>query len=156
MGGMARADGGALLLWDRSGVYQVAVFTAPTPLRAGPVDVSVLVQTGDGAPVPEAVVQVRLSADQQRLTAPATFDLATNKLFRAAHFELPAGRWGVEVEVTGPQGPATVQGVIDVGAALTPALGMWPWVAWPALVVLAFAVHQRRARWSGALTSPRS
>jgi len=39
-----RADGGTLRLWERAGNYKVAVFTDPTPLRAGPVDVSVFVQ----------------------------------------------------------------------------------------------------------------
>ena len=34
----AIADGGALRLSVQKGSYQVAVFTSPTPLRAGPVD----------------------------------------------------------------------------------------------------------------------
>jgi hypothetical protein len=40
----ARADGGALRASRQCGDYRVSVFTSPTPLRAGPVDVSVLVQ----------------------------------------------------------------------------------------------------------------
>src|SRR5207247_2257125 len=32
-----RADGGTLCLLERAGGYQVAVFSSPTPLRAGPV-----------------------------------------------------------------------------------------------------------------------
>ncbi len=44
---LARADGGAVRLRQRSGGYQIAVFTEPTPLRAGPVDVSVLVQDAE-------------------------------------------------------------------------------------------------------------
>ena len=142
----AHADGGALLLYDKSGPYALAVFTSPTPLRAGAVDVSVLVQDARGNAVPDAVVVVRLQAGEQKLAAPATFELATNKLFRAAHFDLPAGRWDVTVEVTGSQGPATARTAVEVGEALTPALGMWPWFAWPALAVLAFAVHQVRVR----------
>ena len=39
-----RGDGGFLRLCERSGPYQVAVFTSPTPLRVGPVDFSVLLQ----------------------------------------------------------------------------------------------------------------
>ena len=38
----AHADGGALRLSRRAGALRVSVFTAPTPPRAGPVDVSVL------------------------------------------------------------------------------------------------------------------
>ncbi|HEV3259998.1 MAG TPA: hypothetical protein VG013_24230, partial [Gemmataceae bacterium] len=41
---MAMADGGAIRLSEQKGDYQITVFTAPTPLRAGPVDVSVLIQ----------------------------------------------------------------------------------------------------------------
>ena len=41
---VARADGGVVRLRQRAGGYQIAVFTSPTPIRAGPVDVSVLVQ----------------------------------------------------------------------------------------------------------------
>src|SRR6516225_11891006 len=60
---LARADGGAVRLRERVGGYQIAVFTSPTPFRAGPVDVSVLVQ--DAATeecVPDARVTLRLMA----------------------------------------------------------------------------------------------
>ena len=56
---LARADGGAVRLRQRAGGYQIAVFTSPTPFRAGPVDVSVLVQdAATGECVPEAQVTV--------------------------------------------------------------------------------------------------
>jgi len=41
---MVRADGGAVRLSERQGGYQITAFTSPTPFRAGPVDISVLVQ----------------------------------------------------------------------------------------------------------------
>jgi hypothetical protein len=44
---LSMADEGAVRLLERKGPYQIAVFTAPTPLSAGPVDVSVLVQNAD-------------------------------------------------------------------------------------------------------------
>src|SRR5215831_20221905 len=88
----ARADGGAVRLREKTGGYQLTVFTSPTPLRAGPVDVSVLVQ--DAATeeyVPNARVTVRLTArgTGQVLEYPATGEAATNKLLRAAEFQLP-------------------------------------------------------------------
>ena len=49
----AIADGGSMRLSGKKGGYQITVFTAPTPFRAGPVDISVLVQdasTGDPMP----------------------------------------------------------------------------------------------------------
>src|SRR6266566_3607186 len=80
---LARADGGALRLRERAGDYQVAVFTSPTPFRAGPVDFSVLVQdAATGECVPEARVTVRLKAPAggRALEYPATTEAATNKL----------------------------------------------------------------------------
>src|SRR5437588_12678333 len=59
----ARADGGAVRLCERAGNYQLAVFTAPTPFRAGPVDVSVLVQdAATGECIPQARVTLCLTA----------------------------------------------------------------------------------------------
>ena len=39
---LARADGGAVRLRQRAGGYQIAVFTSPTPFRAGPVDLALI------------------------------------------------------------------------------------------------------------------
>src|SRR5947199_7831416 len=88
---LLRADGGAVRLREQAGAYQVTVFTSPTPLRAGPVDVSVLVQDAAGECVPEARVAVRLAArgTGEALECPATAEAATNKLLRAAVFQLP-------------------------------------------------------------------
>src|SRR5262249_29946752 len=106
----ARADGGAVRLSEQVGAYQVTVFTAPTPFRAGPVDVSVLVLDAATAEhVPEARVTVRLTASGsgRTLVYPATAEAATNKLFHAANLELPKpGWWDVEVAIEGPHGPA--------------------------------------------------
>src|SRR5262249_49508889 len=108
-----RADGGAVRLREQAGAYQVTVFTAPTPFRAGPVDVSVLVlDAATGEHVPEARVTVRLAARGTRdvLECPATEEAATNKLFHAAVFELPKpGWWDVDVAVEGPHGPALLR-----------------------------------------------
>src|SRR5216117_196444 len=96
----ARADGGAMRLRQRAGGYQIAVFTSPSPFRAGPVDVSVLVQdAATGECVPEAQVTVCLKAPGagRTLECPATTEAATNRLFHAAVFELPEpGWWDVE------------------------------------------------------------
>ncbi len=55
------ADGGTLQLVERHGDVQMAVFTAPNPLRAGTVDVSVLLQDAvTGRPLPEIPASVEL------------------------------------------------------------------------------------------------
>ena len=143
---LARADGGAVRLRERAGGYQVAVFTSPTPLRAGPVDVSVLVQdAATGECVPEARVTVRLQGPgaARVLEYPATAEAATNKLFRAAEFQLPEpGWWDVAVAVEGPHGPALVRFGVQADEPPPRWLALWPWFGWPALAVALFGTHR--------------
>src|SRR5437588_9252437 len=88
---VARADGGTVCLSERAGGYQVTVFTAPTPFRAGPVDISVLVQdAAGGEPVADVSVEVALTPagpGEEVLRSAATRAAATNKLFHAAQFD---------------------------------------------------------------------
>src|SRR5262245_51794128 len=88
----ARADGGTVRLSQRAGGYRITVFTEPTPFRAGPVDVSVLVQdaaTGDVVPGAQVTVWAAPSGrGGEAAEHPATTEAATNKLLRAALFEL--------------------------------------------------------------------
>lgn len=92
------------------GPYTVTIYTSPTPLRTGEVDVSVLAQDSAGAVLtPVVVVDARpvsldpdLDADVE--TGPvrqrATRAQATNKLFQAAKFDLEApGEWAFTVSV---------------------------------------------------------
>src|SRR5581483_6228372 len=109
----ARADGGTVRLSRRHGEYQVTVFTAPTPVRAGPLDVSVLVQdVHTGRPVPEARITVQVAPrgrPGEALVQPATRDVATNKLLRAAVFDLSEpGWWRIEVTMDGDLGAGRI------------------------------------------------
>ena len=141
----ALADGGALRLSQRQGPYRVSVFTAPTPLRAGPADVSVLVQGEGGEPLPEVSVRVRASPHGRPgvpIEHAATTEAATNKLFKSAVFELPApGEWDLEVIVDGPHGSETVRLTVAVEEASPSWPALWPWFGWPALAVVLFGVH---------------
>jgi hypothetical protein len=142
---LLRADGGAVRLCEQAGAYQVTVFTAPTPLRAGPVDVSVLVQDAAGVCVPEARVTVRLTARGTGavLEYPATAAAATNKLFQAAVFQLPEpGWWDVEVAVEAPRGSALLRFGVEADKRSPRWLELWPWFAWPVLAVVLFGLHQ--------------
>jgi hypothetical protein len=140
------ADGGVVRLRDQAGAYQVTVFTAPTPFRAGPVDISVLVLDADtGEYMPQARVTVRLTArgSSDVREYPATTAAATNKLFQAAVFELPEpGWWDVEVVVEGPYGPVFLHFEVKADEPLPRWLELWPWFAWPAVVVAFFCLHQ--------------
>ncbi len=148
---LAAADGGTIRLSSRQSGYQITVFTAPTPFRAGPVDVSVLVQDSlTGEPLTGARVTVRMSKPGQlTLEYPATSAAATNKLFLAAQFELPEpGRWDMQVEVDGSQGLVVVSGEVEAAEPLPRWREIWPWFGWPALVIALFMIHQilKRAR----------
>ena len=137
-------DGGLLWLSEKSSGYQISVFTSPTPLRAGAVDISVLVQdAGAGRPLTDAEVTVRLAQPgKPALVYPATSATATNKLFYSAQFSLPEpGRWTLEVRVQGSGGPAIVRGELEAAEPLPKWHALWPWFAWPALVIALFSIH---------------
>jgi hypothetical protein len=143
----ALADGGTIRLSEKKGDYRISAFTTPNPFRAGPVEISVLVQdAATGEPSSDVNVAVQVAPRQQPgefRRYPATTDAATNKLFQSATFELPAaGSWDFEVEVEGAHGAAKVNFDMDAADRLPRWLNMWPWFSWPFLVVLLFAVHQ--------------
>ena len=93
----------------------------------------------------QARVTVRLKArgTGNLLEYPASTAAATNKLFRAAVFELPEpGWWDVEVVVEGPYGPVFLHFEVKADEPLPRWLELWPWFAWPALAVAFFGLHQ--------------
>jgi hypothetical protein len=141
-----RADGGAVRVSERAGVYLVNVLTLPTPVRVGPLDVSVLVQdAATGEYVAEARVTVSLTARGSGcvLERPATTEAATNKLFRAAEFQLPEpGWWDVAVAVHGPHGAEVVRFALGADEPLPRWLDLWPWYGWPFLVIALFGAHR--------------
>jgi hypothetical protein len=142
----ARADGGAVRLSEMAGNYRITVFTSPTPLRAGPVDISVLVHdaaTGEWAPQAQVTVRLAARGAEQVREFPATAEAVTNKLLKAAVFRLPdPGRRDVEIVVDGPRGPASVRFDVDVAEPIPRWLELWPWFTWPAVAVALFGIHQ--------------
>jgi hypothetical protein len=145
----ALADGGALLFSETKGGYRIAVFAAPVPFRAGFVDISTLIQDDQTGKVvtPSRVVVRMAKSGRSALEYPATSGAATNKLFQAAQFELPEpGRWNLQVVVDGSRGAAVVGGEIEAAERLPRWAEILPWVAWPALVILLFGVHQAMSR----------
>src|SRR5437868_14526508 len=100
------ADAGAVRVSQRYGNRQITVFTDPTPLRAGPVDVSILVQdTTTGGAILDDAITINVAPLGRSSTAThhrATNAAANNKLFQAAQFDLPrAGQWEFTVDVQG-------------------------------------------------------
>jgi hypothetical protein len=152
--GMARGDGGTVRLSEQHGSYRLTVFTSPAPFRVGPVDVSVLVQdAAAGEPLPDAGVTVRMTPrgrPEAGMEQTATTEAATNKLFRAALFDLPEpGWWDVEVAVDGASGGAQVRFAVEAAEPLPRWPTLWAWIGWPAVAVLLFALHQVLVRRKG-------
>jgi hypothetical protein len=146
----AKADGGFLRLRQKVGGYEIAVFTSPTPIRVGTVDVSVLVQdaaTGEFVPDADVSVCVKAPGTAHILKYAATSGAATNRLFKAAVFSLPsAGSWDVEVMVEGPHGPAQVAFAITADEPLARWRELWPWFGWPAVVVMLYGANRLRSQ----------
>jgi hypothetical protein len=147
----ALGDGGTLRFSGRRGDLLITVFTAPTPLRAGPIDLSVLVQDAStGRPLTNLPIEVRASRTTRGevgIHAEATSEAATNKLLRAARLELPEpGRWHFELSVRGVDSAHPIRFDVDVAPPPPPWLQMSPWIAWPLVPIGLFAVHQFRLR----------
>ncbi len=145
------ADGGTLLIAaDRDG-YRITVFASPAPLRAGPMDVSVLVQYADtGKVVADARVDVALfpsDSGQPTMRSVATGEAATNKLFRAALFSLPkSGQWRISTAVTVDDRQFSLERNVEVAAALPHFSDLWLWTGWPAVAVGLFIAHRSLVR----------
>lgn len=102
------ANGGiARLVRAPVGPYLVTVYSSPTPLRTGEVDVSVMVQdsTNELVDVAIEVEAVPLRVEEggpspETVRREATRQQATNKLFKAAKFDIEApGDWRFRVRV---------------------------------------------------------
>jgi hypothetical protein len=146
-GKTARGDGGMLCLSRSEGNYRISVFATPTPFRVGPVDISVLVQNAiTGEVIPKASVTVSLRLRDQHgepMCYAATDQAATNKLMKAAVFDLPEpGRWVIQVAIGGEQGGAQVEFELVAAQRLQGWPAMWPSFSWPVAVILLFLIHQ--------------
>jgi hypothetical protein len=155
------ADGGVVRLSERRDGCQITVFTTPTPFRAGPVDISVLVQNAEtGNPISDARVTVRTvprGRPAEAVQHTATSEAATNKLFQAAVFDLPeAGWWEVEIAVEREQ--KIIRTRFEVEAADPPPRwwSLWGWIGWPALAILLYGVHQLLVRRRQLALRPRT
>jgi hypothetical protein len=141
------ADGGRLVLAELQDNYRISVFTSPEPLRAGPVDISVLLQSADAAQiVADAQVYVKLTPREgrgQSILAHATMDAATNKMLYAAVVEIPeSGWWDVDVSGTANKQPIQARFAVEAGQPLPRWLTVWPWFCWPFGVMLLFGIHR--------------
>jgi hypothetical protein len=101
-----------------------------------------------GEPLTQTRVTVRMrKRSSLALYYPPTTAAATNKLFQAAQFELPEpGRWRLNVEIQRAHGRAEIGDEVEAAELVPKWHEVWPWFAWPALLVVAFGIHQFRSR----------
>jgi cytochrome c oxidase assembly factor CtaG len=139
--------GGEVYLMEEAGPFLITVFTDPTPLRAGPVDISVMVQDRDrGRPILHAVVTVQLrehGTDRPPIITPALRQQATNKLLYAALIDLPTpGRWELQVHIEQGGVSAWVAGALTVAPPLSVFVSSWSSLLLLPVVIGLISLHQ--------------
>lgn len=158
----AFADGGVVLSQKISGPYRITLFASPFPLRAGPADLSVMIQDAStGEPVLDQSVSIDVQASAasrgsawlppccsmaaSKGAVPATHGNAQNKLLYAANLTLPAsGPHDISVAIGGS--PAALKIEVDVEPPPAPVSAYWPYLAAPPLLIGLFALNQRLRR----------
>jgi hypothetical protein len=138
-------DGGIVQFRQEAGPFVVTLFSTPSPLRAGPAYLSVLVESAQNqSPVLDASVVLQLrDAQGTEVNAPATHGQATNKLLYAALPVIPkAGNWAIRVKVTRNNETSMAAGTIQVLAAPPALIHYWPYFAIVPCAVGLFALNQ--------------
>ncbi len=138
------ADGGAVVFSRQAGPFVVTVFSAPVPLRAGPADISVLLQDVAGrAAVMDADVVLRFSrAGQSAIAVHANHAAAKNKLLYAVQLDLSAGDWQLRVDCAAHHETTTVIGSIHVGNKQPALVQYWPYFVVVPFGLALFALNQ--------------
>jgi hypothetical protein len=159
----AFADGGTVQISREEGPFRITVFTTAAIVRAGPEDISVLVQDrGTQQPILDAVVWLSFQrvdqkpvAEGEAWTPPccrmksggagsikATHEMATNKLLYAATTVLPeAGEWEVQTKVQTSNATATVTGRLRVDPPAPTLLAYWPFFILPVVSIAGYVLH---------------
>jgi hypothetical protein len=139
------ADGGIVQFRQQAGPFIVTLFSTHSPLRAGPADLSVLVESLQSrSPILDASVSLRLlDSKGAEITAVATHAQATNKLLYATLPVIPQpGAWAVRVNVARGDKKAIVAGTVQVLAAPPALVHYWPYFAIVPCAVVLFALNQ--------------
>ena len=147
---IAFADGGAAELRKEAGTFVITVFTSPAPLSSGPVDVSLLLQNRNGLePVLDADVSLLLRApgSNQGFRVRPTRGQAQNKLLYAAPVTFAeAGKWQLAIAISRNGERTDTTGILDVAPAPKMASSYWGFIAFPPLMIAAYAVRERLIR----------
>jgi hypothetical protein len=158
---LCRGDGGAIIARQAINGLDVTVFASPVPLRAGPVDVSVLVQQSD-KPILDAAVEVAWRASSpsspdwlppccmmdsgaEKLSAQRAH--SNNRFLYSAIVPMKfAGPSELVISVLHRGQEAALSCDLEVGRPMPPALAFWPWLVFPPVAIAGFTLHQRLAK----------
>ncbi len=141
----AHADGGAVQFEKSAGPFVITVFTTPSPLRAGPVDISLMIQSRENQqPVLDCHALVQLHKEgAMSIRSEATHEAAQNKLLYAAQVKVPEpGPWELEAAIKHGNDLINVAGEITVASSNPVLLIYWRSLALPPLFISLFAVNQ--------------
>jgi hypothetical protein len=146
----AWADGGMVQMRQETGDLIITVFTSPTPLSVGPVDLSLLLQNRNGLnPVLDAAVSLDLvHADSNiEFHARPSRGQARNKLLYAAPviFSRP-GKWRMSVTVRRNEKEVVATGTLDVAPSSGRELSLAGYLAFPPVMIMLFVVRERLLR----------
>ena len=155
------ADGGAILARQTINGLGLTVFASPSPLRAGPVDVSVLVQDGETS-VLDATVEVAWLAPSSSPSEwlppcctmepgaekiPAIRAHSNNRLLYSAIVPMKSsGPSKLVISVAQGGRKALLSCDIEVRPPLPPAVAFWPWLVFPPVAIAGFVLHQNLVR----------
>jgi len=148
---VACGDSGLVRLSEVTPPWRVTIMTDPTPLREGPIDISLLLQTHKGGTaVLDAHVDLELEGpDGLRLTTTASHSQAENQLLYAAKFSLPAaGEWNVLTRLEHDDTCREVRWTLTAAGPTPPLAAAWPWLLPAPLGIALFACNRalRRSR----------
>jgi hypothetical protein len=154
-------DGGTVITRQTIDGLLVTVFAAPAPLRAGPVDVSVLLQKGE-KPVLDALVdiswQAKAASSADWLPPCCTMESGTEKipalrshsnnrfLYSGIVPMKTAGPSVLKIRVLEGGREVLLSCDLDVQRPLLPLLAFWPWLAFPPVAIAGFVLHQKLSR----------
>jgi hypothetical protein len=173
---MAWADGGAIQFQGDAGTFHVTVFTQPPILRAGLIDITLLLQERtDLNPLLDANVRFDLAAQDSTTAQPAlwmppacamnkTADLSDipaklghseNRLLYGSVVQIPnSGHWQLRARIQRGTESAEIETLLNVAPAPLPPLAYWRLFLLVPAGILGFVLHQmargRRTHPAGA------
>jgi len=159
----AWADGGAVIAKEKVNGLNLTVFASPFPLRAGPADISVLVQDDNGQAVLDATVGLGWTTSAPEASTdwlppccsmttllgqtPALRTHSQNKLLYGAILPIrSAGPSEISVTVIRDGKESSLAVPVTAAPPRAPLLAYWPLLAFPPVAIGLFAVHQRLSR----------